>query len=60
MQFINPFQFVQPNFQNTLEDFEMPYRLHGREDRELLKSKYLKLADYSIGQYIRCGEMPIK
>lgn len=38
---------------NDLDDFKIPYRIVGKQDYEVLKSKYLKLHNLSKGVIIR-------
>ena len=49
----NPFA-LQPEMQNDMDDFKMPYRLYGKTDLEIMIDKYNKLHNRSYGVIVRC------
>lgn len=46
---------TEKDYENDPEDFQMPYRLYGKTDREVMAHKYGRLRKTSYGYIVRLG-----
>lgn len=51
----NPLEVKPIEYENDLEDFQLPYKLQNRTDNEMMQRKYQGLNKVSYGYIVRLG-----